>query len=283
VAQLAARHVSGVVPLRDRRLPVPYGEGEAISFSASDLSTYDSCPRQYLYAALLKLQREETGAALLLGNLVHKVLETVNRNWQETGIILDDATVDSLVDEYWPRVGFDVAVQSQQMRLRAKAMIRRYLSWERSQPAGRKPVWIEQYNKVAYERHTLRGKVDVVMQNPDGSVQILDYKTGRHEAFTKSRQLFLYAHMWIAQGGSMAPGKLSTAFIALKQDSDKGFRASGEWKKEQLRSTWVSANWLSDRSEDVDALVGGIVSNEFPSNPGSACDRCRCRWMCPDG
>ncbi|MDQ2683167.1 MAG: ATP-dependent helicase, partial [Chloroflexota bacterium] len=145
VAQWAARHVSGVVPLRDRRLPVPYGEGESISFSASDLSTYDSCPRQYLYAALLKLQREETGAALLLGNLVHKVLETVNRHWQETGIILDDATVESLVDQYWPRVGFDVGVQSRQLQLRAKAMIRRYLSWERSQPAGRKPIWIEQY------------------------------------------------------------------------------------------------------------------------------------------
>ena len=161
-------------------------------------------------------------------------------------------------------------------------MIRRYLDYERSLPVGRTPVWIEKYARVPFGRHELRGKVDLVMRNPDGSVEILDFKTGGHEPFTKSRQLFLYIHLWKQSEPDQTGAPVSTTFVALKHEDDKGWIVGETWPKTLIRRPKVDASWLTERTNEIDELLTGIAQNDFHSNI-EKCDGCAFRWICPDG
>ncbi len=281
LAQWAAGRVPGVNPIRDRRLPNPYSEESSISFSASELESYGACPRKYLYGALLRLDREDHGVHALVGTAVHKVLERVNYHRLEIGSIPSDEAVSEFFNESWPSVGFDLAVQSAQFRKRAEVMVRRYLEFERAEHPGRKPVWIEKYVRVPYRNHEVRGMVDLVMKNADGSYHLMDYKTGSTSGYTTSRQLYLYVHMWRHQNPNEANNPLQVSLVALKHDEDKGNSHAPSWKKSQMKTIKLTDDWLADREEEVELLLAGISTNQFPGNP-SACARCDFTRVCPD-
>jgi ATP-dependent exoDNAse (exonuclease V) beta subunit len=278
--------VDGAVPVRERLAPMPYAGDRALRFSYSQLDTYETCPRQYLYAAVLRLEKEEEAASLALGSAVHAALQELNGRWQTRESVPDDEEIIAAIEAAWPSAGFDCTAQSRQLRMRALAMLRRYYAMERTRQPARHPIAIESSFRVPYDEHIVSGRIDLVLRDRAGEVEIIDFKTGKPSSEgvkkpAESLQLFLYDHVWRHGEPSATP---TVAFYALRHEDDRGYRCAPAWDERQAR-TWVhSTESARPLREKIDGLLAGVLANEFEPRPADeACGRCRFRWLCPAG
>jgi RecB family exonuclease len=280
----ATGKVAGALPLRDRLIPEPFGSGKPLRFSFSRLSTYEACPRRFLYESVLGLESDEESASGAFGSAVHAALSTLNAGWRRSGEPPDDAAIDAVIAETWPESGFDFKAQREQLRMRARAMLRRYYAWERGQPLSRRPIEIESPIQAAYGAHTFTGRVDLMLEREDGEIEIVDFKTGSQSRIDKpaeSMQLYLYDHAWRERVADRAP---RVSFYALKHAEDKGFRAGERWDDaKQNRGHQHNESSAAAIREKIDGLLAGILADDFTPTPGEACGFCPCRWLCPEG
>jgi DNA helicase-2/ATP-dependent DNA helicase PcrA len=275
--------VPGAVPLRSRSLPAPNDATTSLRFSFSQLDTYEKCPRQYLYSSVLQLATDETGPALALGNAVHEALKELNHRWLERGTPPDAGESDAVLEAVWPTFGFDCRPQAEQLKVRARAMIRRYYEFEREQIPARRPVRIEDRISADYGQHSLSGRVDLIVESSDGRVEIIDFKTGRPDNYkpADSLQLFMYAHGWRQQTAGSHP---TVAYVALRHADDKAYVTGASWDRKQYRSIQHTAAQSEQLAERLDGLLTRILSNDFAPQPDpNTCLYCRFRWICPEG
>ena len=98
-----------------------------------------------------------------------------------------------LFEASWRRSGFGDSNDDLQFREKAVAALTRY--WELDQKRAGKPVWFERGFSFKLGPHLVRGRVDRVDELPDGSFELIDYKTGRPKSEDDLRddvQLSLY-------------------------------------------------------------------------------------------
>jgi len=285
LAQWAASGlVDGATPLRDRLIPEPYGDSEPLRFSFSRLSTYESCPRRYLYGSVLGLELDEDFSSGTFGTAVHDALKALNHGWLESGTPPDDPEIERVVDLVWPEAGFDFAKQREQLRLRARKMLSRYYTWERSKSSPRKPVAIESAFREPYGMHTVTGRIDLALKDETGGVEIIDFKTGNLSNLDKapeSMQLYLYDHAWKQKNPEASP---RVSFYALRQPDDKGFKTGPEWIPKQNIGHQHTEETAASARQKIDGLLAGMLENDFTPRPGEkTCGFCRFRWLCPEG
>jgi DNA helicase-2/ATP-dependent DNA helicase PcrA len=274
----------GAMPARLRGVPAPYDDSTSIRFSFSALDTYEKCHRQYLYQSVLGLEREEEATALVMGSAVHAALRRLNEQWRETGEPPGPVAVETALSVVWPEIGFDCLAQSRQLRQRAGSMLRRYYAWEAERADRRVPIEVERGFGHPFDRHTVTGRVDLVVRDPDGAAEIIDFKVSKPGSVTKpgeSLQLYLYHHVW----GIEHPGEWPRVSIyALRHEEDKGFATAPAWDAKQVKRIdhdELSLEPLRLRTMD---LLAGIAGNDFrPMATPDQCARCRCRWLCPEG
>lgn len=112
-----------------------------------------------------------------LGTLVHKVFEDVGNE------LLDDLSADNLwaaVDKRWHELTFEAEWLGERERTRAKKMVANlaaYLSGLRSRNVD--VVGVECSFSFDVGAGRLVGRIDRVHRNPDGTITIVDLKTGR--------------------------------------------------------------------------------------------------------
>ncbi len=285
LAQWAANGVvDGTTLLRDRLIPEPYGDGAPLRFSFSRLSTYEQCPRQYLYQSVLGLERDVEFSSGTFGTAVHEALTTLNQGWRELGNPPDDASISAVIDKVWPEAGFDFAGQREQLRLRAHGMLRRYYAWERVRLPTRKPIAVEGLFRSPYGLHTVTGRIDLTLEDAEGAVEIVDFKTGNLSNIDKaseSMQLYLYDHAWQQQHPNVTP---RVSFYALRHPDDKGFRLGAEWIAKQNLGHQHTESTAATMRAKIDGLLAGMLGNDFTPRPSEqTCGMCRFRWLCPEG
>src|SRR5205823_2885263 len=99
-----------------------------------------------------------------------------------------------LLDAGWRRGGFGDSGEERQLRGKANDALKRYHARFEAEPA--EPLWFERPFSFRLGPHLLRGRVDRVDRLPDGSYELIDYKTGRPKSPGQLRedvQLSLYA------------------------------------------------------------------------------------------
>ena len=279
--------IPGAVPLRNRSIPAPFDASTILKFSFSRLEAYESCPRKYLYAAVLQLSDDESFVSATMGNAVHHALDQLNTQWQRTGAVPDEREIDAAIEDAWPAGGFDCAPQRVQMLVRARAMLQRYFANERLRSPRRRPIAVEHWVEAPFGSHRLNGKIDLVLESADGEVEIVDFKTGSKSSLNaeKAMQLYLYGHAWCHHRSPPDSRPPRSSYAALKHDADKGFAVGDRWdEKSQNIGIVHSAAMLAEFEEKIHDLLGGIAANVFTPNPGDdTCKYCRFRWICPAG
>src|SRR5206468_6818232 len=154
--------------------------GDGLMLSASDLETYRLCPLKYKFARVFRIPQEPT-INQRFGILLHQVLERFHQS--------DGASLDHLMHLFeisWRRNGFGDSNDDLQFREKAVAALRRY--WEDDRSADARPEWVERSFSSKLGPHLLRGRVDRVDRHPDGSYELIDYKTGRAKTAEDLRQ-----------------------------------------------------------------------------------------------
>jgi DNA helicase II / ATP-dependent DNA helicase PcrA len=234
--------------------------GEGLMLSASDIDTYRICPLKYKFARVFRIPQEPT-IHQRFGIVVHQVLERFH-----TGGPNSLEQLQELYDVSWRRSGLGDSDDERQFRRRGAEALERY--WEAERASDAEPVWFERSFSFKLGPHLLRGRVDRVDRRPDGSYELIDYKTGKAKTEDELRedvQLSLY------QMGARESWRLETSaqsyFYVMT-----GEKVPVTHSPEELER--VSAT--------VAEIADGILAQEFEPKPSyDICRFCDYRIICP--
>jgi DNA helicase-2/ATP-dependent DNA helicase PcrA len=149
--------------------------GEDLRLSASDLDLYLTCPLKYKFARVFGIPKAPT-INQRFGILIHNVLQRYHDpKSAPRGDGLEDLM--DLLESGWRRTGFGGSNDELQFRDRAVTAMELY--WRSESSSDSTPVWLERQFEFRIGPHYLRGRVDRVDQAPDGSYEVIDYKTGQ--------------------------------------------------------------------------------------------------------
>jgi DNA helicase II / ATP-dependent DNA helicase PcrA len=234
--------------------------GEGLMLSASDIDTYRVCPLKYKFARVFRIPQEPT-IHQRFGIALHQVLE----RFHSTG----GGTLEELMelfDASWRRAGFGESDDELQFRERAEAALEVY--WRDQKEAASEPVWFERSFAFKLGPHLLRGRVDRVDKLPDGSYELIDYKTGKAKTAQELRedvQLSLY------QMGARESWRLRTSAQSYfyVMSGEKVPVTHSDEELERVQTT-------------VAEIADGILAQQFEPTPSpEICSFCDYRIICP--
>jgi DNA helicase-2/ATP-dependent DNA helicase PcrA len=252
---IAARHEPSLEAFLPRR-----GDG-SLSLSASDLDLYLTCPLKYKFGRVFGIPQEPT-INQRFGILIHNVLERFHKDGGAGGL----ERLMELFESGWRRTGFGSSDDELQFRDRAREAMRLY--WEREKESEGEPLWLERKFDIKIGPHRVRGRVDRVDRLPDGSYELIDYKTGERKseaALENDLQLALYR-------------------VAAREDWD--LEASSCSYYYVLDADKVAAPTKPDDAERVERTVlevgEGVLGQDFEPRPApTTCSWCDYRLICP--
>ena len=234
--------------------------GRGLMLSASDIDTYRICPLKYKFARVFRIPQEPT-IHQRFGIVVHQVLERFHR---EGDVSL--AGLMELFEASWRRSGLGDSDDERQFRERAVEALGRY--WRQDRDSDAEPVWIERSFAFRLGPHLLRGRVDRVDRRPDGTYELIDYKTGKAKSEADLRedvQLSLY------QMGARESWRLETSAQSYLYVLT-GERVPVEHSEEELDRVRAT----------VTDIAGGILKQDFEPTPSpEVCSFCDYRIICP--
>ncbi len=149
--------------------------GGGLALSASDVDLYLTCPLKYKFARVFAIPQEPT-INQRFGILIHNVLERYHAEELRDGGDVGLSRLLDLFEAGWRRTGFGFTDDELQYRDRAVAALARY--HERHNAGAARPVWLERRFSFRIGETTVGGRVDRVDRHPDGSYELIDYKTG---------------------------------------------------------------------------------------------------------
>jgi DNA helicase II / ATP-dependent DNA helicase PcrA len=262
---------NGAEPSLDPFIP---RRGRGLMLSASDIDTYRICPLKYKFARVFRIPQEPT-IHQRFGIVLHQVLERFHgqkrddRSAARTGRLAHDGSLDSLMELFhasWRRGGFGDSDDELQFRDRAVQALRSY--WERDREADSEAIWFERSFAFKIGPHLLRGRVDRVDRHPDGTFELIDYKTGRAKTEQELRedvQLSVY-QMGARESWGIETSAQSYFYVLT---GEKVPVAHSEEELERVRST-------------ITEIAAGILKQRFEPTPSpDVCRFCDYRIICP--
>jgi DNA helicase-2/ATP-dependent DNA helicase PcrA len=151
--------------------------------SYSQLSSFQSCPLQYKYRYVIKIPAP-TSAALSFGDVVHKTLQAFYIKVKNLETPSKQELL-SLYDELWVSIGYGNKQYEEKMKVHGVELLSAF--YEKAYTPGLIPTALEEPFKIKITPTvTLGGKIDRIDTLNDGTIEIIDYKTG---TATKSRDV----------------------------------------------------------------------------------------------
>ncbi|WP_237842072.1 ATP-dependent helicase [Cellulosimicrobium cellulans] len=251
--------VSSAAPLR--------GAEEIVTVSPSKVETVSTCPLRWSLEAAGGTAPDATHQSL--GTLVHSIAET-----HPSGTI---AELRAELDRRWAELALPEGWPTRQLRRRAERMIEKLAAYVAQ--AG-EPLLVEPTFDVTVGRARLRGTIDRVEAAGDGTVRVVDLKTGRRTA-TKAE-------------GAEHPqlGAYQLAVEAGALDVPEGTRSAGA-QLVYVGSTHVGpavvpqpaldpapdgSSWARDLVEEA---AGTMSAATFTARQNGLCEMCPVRRACP--
>ena len=269
--------------------------------SYSSLTTYEACPRRYAFRYVERLPGEVRPGQFAFGNAIHKAFERFVRTRirgraegaPEPGLDL----LQRACDEVLERAGLEPE-ELAGARVRAVPVLARFLEREASSlstpvaaelgfgvdvaiaaeiPAD---VPAEAPAGAPAETSSVRfvGYIDRVDRSPDGSTEVVDYKTGRARGqvdVDADRQLTAYAYA-CARGALRDPATGETLPPASRlclYFTDSGTEVS----------TGRTPAQLAAFERELVAMASRVRRREFDARPDTwRCGWCEYRNLCPD-
>ena len=244
---------------------LPVLDGLHTRLSASAVDTYERCGLRFKLERDWRLS-ERPAAAMQYGAAIHRVLKTyfdsVNLGRPET----DDELID-LFRQDLAEAGIQEDYQHELYENQGVEQLRDFLAATRLRPAT-KVLHTEESFEIRIGVTSVVGRIDRIDERPDGSVSIVDYKTGKardQEDADESLQLSLYAiaarEKWKYNVGALV-------FHNLEENVP-------------VITTRSEGDLLAARSR-VESAAHGIAEGKFEAKPGVHCSFCAYRTLCPE-
>jgi DNA helicase II / ATP-dependent DNA helicase PcrA len=255
--------LGAVVPSPISTAPENWALGK--SFSYSQIDTFKTCPLKYGYRYVMKVPTPPSHAANF-GTSIHETLKDFYRVLMaggESAISLD--LMKTLYAKNWAIAGYESKAHEEERKKQGLKLLEQFFQ-DNSDP-WIVPTFVEKNFNLRVGEYMLRGRIDRIDKLPDGTYEVIDYKTGKGgRALTpdKKLQLYLYALVCRDVFGIIA-SKLSFYFL------EDGEKASVSKAPDELDSV----------RDDVLAYIEEIKSSDFSPTPGFLCRFCDYRLVCP--
>jgi superfamily I DNA/RNA helicase/RecB family exonuclease len=244
---------------------LPVVEGLSNKLSASAVDTYQRCGLQF------RLERDwriagKPAAAMQYGASMHRVL----KDYFDSVRAGRPRTDEQLLDQFradLAAAGIQEKYQHELYEEQGIAQLRDFVASFRSL-ATPQVLHTEESFEIRVGEVTVRGRIDRIDRRPDGTVTIVDYKTGKardQDNADASLQLSLYAiaakEKWGYDVGALSFYNLETNL--------------------SVNTTRTEAALLAARNVVEDAAIG-IAGGKFYAKPGMHCAFCSYRSLCPE-
>jgi DNA helicase-2/ATP-dependent DNA helicase PcrA len=245
-------------------LALPVLEGLHATLSAAAVDTYECCGLQF------KLDRDwclaaKPAAAMQYGAAMHRVLKAYFDS-----VCLGRPMTDGELLEIFRRdlaaARIQEAYQHELYEKQGIAQLLDFLAAARLLPAPQ-VLHTEQAFEIGVGATTVVGRIDRIDARPDGSVVIVDYKTGKardQKSADESLQLSLYAiaaqDKWGYRVASLVFHNLENNVPVITTRSEIQLRAA---------------------RQAVTAAAEGIAAGRFEAKTGMHCNFCAYRSLCP--
>ncbi|MEW6554984.1 MAG: PD-(D/E)XK nuclease family protein [Actinomycetota bacterium] len=234
-----------------------------LSYSA--LSAYENCPLSYRFQYVDGMEVEPT-PYLSFGKSLHAALE-----WLYGRATPEPPSLEGLLsylDECWLSEGYATAEEEKSFHSQGREVLT--LFYYKNIEDFRLPVAVEERFELDKGGFILSGVIDRVDRNPDGSYEIIDYKTSRRlpelSRLRADLQLPIYQiacrEIW-----GITPSKLSFYYLMHNQRySTRPYDEEG----------------LAGVIRRLEAAAEAISRQEFPATPNRLCPWCSFQDICPE-
>ncbi len=257
--------------------------GDRLRLSASDISTYQRCPKMYEYEKVMRIPVRDR-SHLRLGILVHNVLERFHRDLGAQRMSEEEtrAELERLLEAGIATGGWGSSDDERQLLARAREMLTRYSRGELAHPEGEVNTEIMFSLKLPPSpamaevavggRHLagiqINGKIDRI-DSDDGRARLIDYKTGKKRTpgdLKKDLQLAIYR---IAAEEVLGIETASLTYYFLEADEPVIAAEAGDERVAEVRET-------------INRVADSVVRLEFDPTPShQICTYCAFSGVCP--
>lgn len=247
-------------------------------FSFTALEAYKNCPLQYQYAQVLRLPILKQGANNF-GQLLHKVLYEFllpllpgsvkqtdlfgNEIYERQEISFE--RLKEIYEKNWSERGYDSKEDALKFYAQGKQFIKIFYD---DLVAGKnlKIFGLEHDFKMSFSEAFLKGSIDFVEELPDGTLAIMDYKSGKPKDkldYQSKRQLILYK-IALENQTNKKVSKLAYYYFQSGQKMEFETKPSEEDKL------------LAEAKETIES----VKKMDFHPTPGENCRWCDFRTIC---
>lgn len=236
-------------------------------FSPTRIELYLFCPRAYRAYYVEGLKWGGITAGHAFGGSLHRALQQFHARGGAAQVPLDE--LQTTLRESWTVAGYASPEEAEAQLERGIQMLAEHHA--RGTEPGRETLWTERTVQRQYPEFVLFGKVDRLDRRPDGSLEVVDYKSGRRtvtdEEVRDELALAIY-QLLVARENPGVP--VHTGILCLRT----GDCASVVRTDEEL-----------DHFEaHICELVRRIIADEtMEPIPGEQCRTCVYPRVCPRG
>jgi len=233
-------------------------EHKVYELNYSKIKTYKECPLLYKYK-YIEGKKDGLVPSSSLGVSLHRTLEEYHKNSNDPSEILN------YYNDCWLGAGYKSAGEQMEFYLKGKKMLEDYAQREYERKTAVDST--EREFIFEYGKWTFRGKIDRTDKYPDGSWEVIDYKTGPEfdEAadIRQNLQMGIYA-VGARRAWNMQKGRASIIYLALGKTISADFDAFNE---DEILKTYIS--------------VGQNIENLIFDPTVSHCPHCAFNTRCP--
>ncbi len=246
--------------------------------SHSSLSSYSNCPRNFFYSEILKIPvYDEDSSNAVYGSAIHKTLEMAVNYAKETGMY---PTKEDFIKNFKTALATQ-KLESLEKRLeleeRGQKYLDNYYSYFIQIPSDRVYATEFYLNHVPFEKYFIKGFVDRIEKNSDGTFELYDYKTGgakpksqiadgrEYESYLNQLRFYKYAFETLNPNS-----KVSRSGIIFVEEPEKNYYieltdVDNQLIKEKIKSAY----------ENIFSLSFDAVEKDE-----STCKYCKYKQLC---
>lgn len=238
---------------------------EARPLSASGLNAFIDCPWNFVIGHLLRTP-QQASFALQFGSAMHGVAEYIVEEWLQNKTIPQKELIEKFfTNELYKQ---DMHPHDEQRAYKRGRGIHDWIEW--SKIHWHQHMQVEQFMRapfvqVGMQTISIHGKLDRIENLPNGSLRVLDYKTGKHKtrnhmlgntktsSGSQFRQLVFYKYLIEESKSGFA--NVSEGVIEFLEPNEKG-----DFKRELFE---LNTQHVQELKEQIEQLYSVIQNGEF--------------------